>query len=109
MDRKYIITSLLEFDTDIETIKRRVLNLEWDGEHVVSCSPHLIYSVLDRYVVGKLSTEDVVTWANIIECRDDIELSMAQKDIIFDLANSEITQKLSVEYARKLMDRLRKM
>jgi hypothetical protein len=104
--RKEIITSLLEFDSDIVSLSKRVAGLGWDSEEEVQCLPRHIRQVLERYLKGILGAEGVEAWANLIEGRDDIEVQIALREIIFELANPSITQRLTPERSHALMNDL---
>jgi len=103
MSRKETITSLLEFDSDIESLRKRIVKLGWDSDEEVQCLPRHIRQVLERYLKGMLDEKGVEDWANLIEGRDDIEFPIASREIIYELANPYITQLLTPERARALV------
>lgn len=106
MNRKETITSLLEFDSDLGALRDRLSKIEWDSDEQVQCSPRHVRSVLEQYLAGRRSAEDVEAWANLVEGRDDIDLASALREVIFELANPSITQKLSAERARVVVNGL---
>ena len=63
--------------------------------------------VLGRCLAGRLNQEIIESWANAIECREDIGLSKKNeefiKEIICELANPELTQELTLERALVLV------
>ncbi len=59
-----------------------------------------------------MSENDIENWANAIEGREDIGYERGRrnliKDVIFDLANPELSEEMSEKFARKLVRKLSK-
>ena len=98
-----LVSKLISFPSDLENVVKELTSFEWDSEPLLILEPSHISAVLQRFVAGELSEDKVCEWANAIECRDDIALSMAYENILKSaihwLANPEINGKLSVEQA----------
>lgn len=62
-------------------------------------------SVLQEYLRGEVSTEDIEGWASLIECRDDIDYEELA-DIVFRLATPEIHDKFDKTVAAKIIDEM---
>ncbi|HVS54525.1 MAG TPA: hypothetical protein VHD62_19370 [Opitutaceae bacterium] len=105
-NRKEIITSLLEFDSSLELIRGRLAKLEWDSDVQVQCLPQHVRQLIEKYLAGACSAEEVEAWANLVEGRDDIDVSPSLREMLFELANPAITQKLSPDRARSLLSKL---
>ncbi|MBW4680325.1 MAG: hypothetical protein KME19_09440 [Microcoleus vaginatus WJT46-NPBG5] len=69
-----------------------------------------IAGVLKRYVSDKLSATEVEDWANAIESREDIGYDPSCEDvlgeIIYELANPELTNSLSKAKAKHWIEQL---
>jgi hypothetical protein len=54
----------------------------------------MLNDVINKYKNSNISQEELVEWANLIECRDDIEFEKAYKkqirEIIFNIANPDL-------------------
>lgn len=91
MDRKAIITSLIAFDRPLSEFRAHLSSLACDGEPVAVLRRQDIAAVVRRYLVGQLDAGAVEAWANLIECREDVEFERrheeAVADALFDLAN----------------------
>jgi hypothetical protein len=106
MNRKQLIQSLLEFDSNLNDLQKSLSQLEWDTDERITCLPSHIIHVLKRFMDFQCTAEDVETWANLVEARDDVELSGQLREVMFELANPKITQGLSIERASALIANL---
>jgi hypothetical protein len=76
-------------------------------EPLMEVSEAQVCGVLRRYLTGELSAGDVDEWANAIECRDDLTVESPEvREVIFELANSEISRALSRPVAEEWLRRL---
>lgn len=102
MDRRAIMASLVRFDLPLPELEAAVAALDWDAVPLVSLRRGDIVGVLRQYSAGLLQAGEVERWANLIECRDDIEFEPhhepAVVDAIFDLANPELQGALADIY-----------
>jgi hypothetical protein len=74
---------------------RQLHSFGWDSDEILVVMTSVdACTVLDRFVQGQLSADDLVKWANQIEARDDIgfetEHEQALGDLIFELANPSL-------------------
>lgn len=98
---------LLAFDLPIEDLRRTVLRLPWDCDAalVVLTRAH-VDAVLRRHLAGTLEAEGVEAWANLIECREDIDFdpgtSVEIAAIIHELANPLLVEPLTADRARRM-------
>ncbi|MBI4847636.1 MAG: hypothetical protein HY808_03545 [Nitrospirae bacterium] len=105
------LKQLLELKKPIDEIKTELSHYGWDREEelVQFTSTHAI-SVLERFKKGELSLIDVEEWANAVESRDDIGFEDSKEDLlkqlIFELANPDITNQITIESA---IDWIRKL
>ena len=87
-----VLNELVDYIIPIHEIKIKVRNLNWDydGTPVIIRCTH-IKRVLDRFINGELNKDEIEEWANLIECREDLDfdINCADKlsEIIYKLAN----------------------
>ena len=72
-----------------------------------------VVTVLERFIEGELTTEDVCGWAELLETRDDVDVEDSADEtvatVFFWLANPTINfpdGRLEVDHARSLRDRI---
>ncbi len=109
--RKLCLEELLTYKKDIETLRINLSNFDWDsGEDLVTLKPSHIKVVLSRFAANEMSSSDIYEWANLIEFRDDVGFDPVSEDkvkaLIFELANPEITNELSIERANEIIQQL---
>ncbi|MBB4859727.1 hypothetical protein HNO88_003056 [Novosphingobium chloroacetimidivorans] len=70
----------------VSTALRR-FDWDWQAAPIVRLTGHDVSSVLRRYLALKVTASDLEEWANLLECRDDIEIDSNAAEAIFILAN----------------------
>ena len=111
MDRLALVRELLEFSRPLEEVMARLAMLDWDfeGRGVELTKKHLS-TALQRYIQNELTEFEIELWANQIEGREDIEFEADSvkeiDDVLHELANPALTQRLDYARARILLDRL---
>ena len=111
MNRVDWLKALLNFDRPLEEVTSGLVSFPWDSleELAILNSDHFI-EVLRRYLVGEVGSEQVETWANAIEGREDIGFDQDNRDLVrevlHELANPYLTRALSFEVARDWIERL---
>lgn len=86
-------------------------DINWDSDTIeAELTRADIRKLLNRYINNEITESDVESWANAIECREDIGFETGQeeliKTIIFELANPLLTKNLTLETATTLNLRL---
>lgn len=109
--RTWVIGRLLHFAEPFDSLNQRIAQIPWDYTGVgVEMNIGHIKSVLERYLKGDLTKEDVENWANAIEGREDINFRMSSapaiEETIFELANPVLTQSLTARRAAELLTEL---
>ena len=89
MTREQAVQSLVHFDQPLRMLDAvlRENAWDWDGPPIATLGGANIVSVLQRYLKGDVSGDDVEAWANMLEGRDDVEFEPGTAAAIFDLAN----------------------
>lgn len=111
-DRASLLGELLCAARPVDQILRDLAAFGWDSdEELVIVTKRHLSEILERYLKGSIAAHAVRAWAEAIEARDDmgLEFGSAQilKQVIFDLANPEITRPLTSLLAQKLLGDLR--
>ena len=97
----------LIYRVDLVEISNALRKMPWDSENeLVKLESRHLESVLSRYLAGELSASSLEEWANLIEGRDDINYEKFV-DRIHVLANPVITEELSSESAKTMLEMLR--
>ena len=91
MNRVSVLSDLITCGKPIDVLAANVSDLGWSETPVVVLTTDHILSVLRRFQEGELIAADVEAWADLIECREDIDYQPERdEDIveaIFVLAN----------------------
>jgi hypothetical protein len=105
--RQKLLQALLTFSEQLNLIAQELGELEWDyaGEPVLVEPLHIV-SILNRFLSNQLNAEQVDEWANMIECREDLDYeSPNQKpleQVIYELANPELEGSLTIERCQEI-------
>lgn len=94
MDRLKILEKLINFDTPILELKKQLGDFSWDSEPLVILKKDNINNIIQKFKDKKISQNDFIEWANMVECRDDIEFERKYekqiKEAIFCIANPDL-------------------
>ncbi|MFT5534289.1 MAG: hypothetical protein ACI802_002535 [Candidatus Paceibacteria bacterium] len=113
INRLGLVEDLLKISKPLHKIVAQLATLSWDyeGDCVTLKRTH-VFSVLERYRLNQLSAQEVEYWANQIESREDIVFEEAWEqeigDVIYQLANPELTRHLNQEQSKLMLAELRK-
>jgi len=106
MSRQAILSSLIRLDAPLADLKAALASISWDAEPTVTLARQDIATVLQRFVRGEIDAAVVETWANLVECREDIEFETGYEEAIADaihgLANPELRGRLATIAAEVL-------
>lgn len=108
MNRFEVLQELIAFSKPIESLSNNLSRFDWDyeGEPLV-ISASQVRSVLRRFLDGKYTSEELEEWANLIECREDLEFEQekhkAIENTIYHLANPELQGKITSDSCEKLL------
>lgn len=100
--RRQILQELVAFSQPLEFIAKEISQLEWDydGKPFIIKPIHIV-NVLNRFLFGDLTAKEVEDWANMIECREDLEYEKYNPEqldkIIYELANPSIEGQLTLQ------------
>lgn len=104
--RLAIVADLLAMNGSLDELVRMLEVFTWDyaGEGVRLTRRHLIRALM-RYVKEDASADEIETWANHIEGRDDVLIDGEQVigSVLHELANPSLTHTLTSARARQLL------
>ncbi len=108
MTREQVVKSLVRLDRPLSVIEAelRAFPWDWDALELAKLDGTGIVAILERRADGELTDHDVERWADLIELRDDIELTPEAVEAVALLACPEINGPLS-EVSPMLLQRLR--
>ena len=108
--RHLILSDLIDGKSSPVGIAKELSNYDWDSDdELVILTFDKVANMLERYLRNEFDEDYVELWANTIEGRDDIGFRSNESEniteIIFELANPEITQQLTPDSAREIVKR----
>ena len=72
----------------------------------VDVADSMLADVLQLFLCGSISTDELEVWANFVECRDDINCDR-NEGTIYALSNPEIMGEINTENIIKMVDLLK--
>jgi len=111
MTRKQLLEALLVSETPTDSLLSALAEFGWDcEEELVLLRCDHVAAMLRRFLSGEISGRNVSDWADAVEGRDDIGFDEGDEeiltDVIYELANPELTRALSSETAAEWTCRL---
>ena len=99
------LESLIRFDRSISELRQGLRGEPGIGceETLATLSKQDACHVLRRFIEGELTKDDLHQWAEMLECREDVEAEIALNDLIFELATPEIHLPLTPQRAAELL------
>lgn len=111
INRHTVLRSLAEFSRSLNELRDLLGLLEWDFDDLPFVMKRLhLHGVLERYLSGNLSSQDVEDWANLVEGREDVVFESGDAElldeIVYELANPRLTKQLSDQRAKEIISLL---
>jgi hypothetical protein len=105
--RQQLLQALLIFSKPLNRLAQELAQLEWDYEgKPVLVEPFHIVSILNRFLSKQLNAKQVEEWANMIECREDLDYESLNRkqleQVIYELANPELEGSLTIERCQEI-------
>jgi DNA topoisomerase IB len=89
--RKEILKSLVTLSAPLGEIRKRLKELTCDSDEEYEITKADILAVLYKASGNQISEQDLITWAELIEGRDDISFCESEEDklkrVIYEAAN----------------------
>jgi hypothetical protein len=110
-NRKHLLARLVAYELPIEPVLEALSSLPADSnEEPVSVRRADVVSIIDRFLDGELTPDQVTDWADQIELREDVGVEEghreAVRDAVFRLANPNLRGPITLQMARALRRRL---
>jgi hypothetical protein len=111
-DRKVALAALIAYQLPIDPVLASLGSFGWDlAEPLATLTKADVVRILDRFLSGSITGEQVTDWADLVECREDIgypEADHAQLvETMFTLANpnlrGDVTRELAEHLKRSLL------
>lgn len=104
--RTAVLTSLITFDEPWARLATMVRELEWDSATaIVTLTRKQAKQVLGLVIGGSITSEDLSSWANLIEGREDIDLDVGDgcdlRDFIYEAANPIVEGPLNSDWLER--------
>lgn len=106
-----ILLDLVHFKNNIDTLKNMLSQIGFDSEtELVSMSRDDMVEILQRSLDKKISFLELEEWANLIECREDIDFEDEKtQEMIFKLANPYLYGKLDEKQVLSYLNELKRV
>ena len=104
-NRKEILEDLVLLREDIGVLKKELAQHSWDIEvPLLNVTEADFVRILQRCINNEIDSETLSDWANIVECRDDLDFVNEKLiDILFELANPEINGKITEKRLKEIV------
>ena len=106
--RMSLVRTLVEYHLPIDFTLAELAKLPWDVHTPLLRMARLdVQNILHRFIAHELSASQVEDWANLVECRDDIDLSGETgvvTEIISRLANPYLHKPISIALATEILN-----
>lgn len=108
-NRKDILTDLVFFKADLSELQNELSQYSWDIEEpILMISKQDFTNIFKKCINNEISFETLVSWANAIECRDDLDFEVEEmQEIVFELANPEINGEIRKERLQEIINELK--
>ena len=96
MDRFELLNDLICFRRPAADLSKELTQFDWDydGEPVIIKASH-VGTVLEGFISNKFSAKDLEDWANLIECREDLDYEDSKREKleeVFDVLANPVLQ-----------------
>jgi len=110
LKRQLMLEKLIDYSLSLDELALGLREFEWDApETLVRLRPSHLINVLRRFIDLNISSDDVRNWAELLEVREDIEISDDESivwDTVFELATPILFGELSIDRAETLISKL---
>ncbi len=101
--RERLLHDLIKLRRPLFEVASELASYSWDSkEELVQLTSADVVGALRKYISGEIPSEEIERWANLIECRDDINYE-GFSDLLFRLSSPEINGKLTTSSANEIV------
>lgn len=106
---KDTLTDLVLIKADLSELQNELSHCSWDiQEPILIVSKQDFTNIFKKCINNEISFETLVSWANAIECRDDLDFEVEEmQEIVFELANPEINGEIRKERLQEIINELK--
>jgi hypothetical protein len=107
-NRTEILSDLIHFKKNPMDLQAEIAQYPWDSEApLIVLTKDNFINIIQKAINDNLTLDEIEDWANVIECRDDIEMENEKiQEYIFELANpvlnGELTKERLIEIVKEL-------
>lgn len=111
MDRFDVLRDLVAFNKPVSILADSLSKFNWDyeGQPMIVMASQ-IREVLKRFLAGGYSAKELEAWANLIECREDLEFEEKKheeiENVIYCLANPVLDGGITADSCNALITSL---
>lgn len=108
-ERGEVLAALVAWTRPLDELTEQLRKFSWDSdEELVTVGPDEVARILDSFLRGSASADEIERWADAVEGRDDIAFEPPEVvDVVFALASPELSGgSLTAERAGELLRRL---
>lgn len=93
---------------NIQSLENDLSSFSWDSEiPLYSIGVEDFIYVLKKSLNDEIDFETLISWANVLECRDDLGFeNEALQEFVFELANPEINGDITKERLQGIVNEL---
>lgn len=108
MDRFEVLRNLVAFSKPVNVLSSDLSNFDWDfdGDPLIVTASDMKL-VLNRFLAGERTAEELEAWANLIEGREDLEFEDQQNEaienVVYCLANPVLQGAITPESCKELL------
>jgi thioester reductase-like protein len=107
-NRTEILKDLILLQADINDLEKELSQYPWDAEEpLLKVSKVDFIFVFQKCIDNEISFDELLNWANAIECRDDLDFANEEmQEIVFELASPEINREITNERLKEIINEL---
>ena len=111
MDRFDVLRDLVAFNKPVSVLADSLSKFDWDyGGKPLIVMASQIQEVLKRFLAGECTAQELEDWANLIECREDLEFEEKRHEeianVIYCLANPVLEGEVIADSCKALITTL---
>ena len=104
-NRTDVLNDLVSLNKELPFLKDELSQYSWDTEepYLVITKTQLI-EVVKKCLDQKITIQDLENWADLIECRDDLDFENEElQEIVFEFASPEINGEITKERLQEII------
>ena len=111
MNRKDCLNALIHLDRSLDEILSELNMHGWDSDvAIATIDRQHILQILNRYLKGDLTAEEVERWADSLHVREDVGYERGFEELLrealFELGNPFLTLPICADTAKLWIDRI---